>query len=109
MLGEFGMDALREGAARQAALLDWTVETGFRAGLAGMVVYAFTDDWYKDGRQIEEWQFGLTTRERALRPAFATVQAAFRVAPYFPPRRQPRVSTITSSHASPMVMGGKRK
>lgn len=98
VLGEFGMDALREGEARQAALLGWTIEHGFRAGLAGMIAYSFTDEWFKDGCHIDDWQFGLTTRERRPRPGFAVVQQAYQVAPYFPPRREPLVSVVVASY-----------
>ncbi len=98
LLGEFGMDARREGAERQARLLDWTIESGFRAGLAGMIAYTFTDEWFKDGQPITDWEFGLTTRERVPRPAFATVQAAYRVAPYFPARSEPLVSVVVASY-----------
>lgn len=98
VLGEFGMDARTEGATRQAALLDATIEVGFRSGLAGMIAYTFTDEWFKEGRRIEDWHFGLTTRERTPRPAFATVQAAFQVAPYFPLRHQPKVSVVVASY-----------
>lgn len=98
VLGECGLDALREGEARQAAILDWTIKTGFRAGVAGLIVYAFTDEWYKEDQHIEDWRFGLTTQARARRPAFATVQAAFALAPYFPLRRQPMVSVVVACH-----------
>ena len=98
VLGEFGMDALREGEARQAALLGWTIEEGSRAGLAGMIAYSFTDEWFKDGCHIDDWQFGLTTRERRPRPAFEVVQRAYQIAPYFPPRREPFVSVVVACY-----------
>ena len=97
VLGEFGMDALREGEARQATLARWTIESAFRGGVAGVIAYCFTDDWFKDGRQVEDWQFGLTTRARVPRPAFAAVQQAYRLAPRFPLRIQPRVSVVVAS------------
>ncbi len=98
VLGEFGMDALREGEPRQAELLGSTIEQAFRSGLAGVIAYSFTDEWFKDGRMVTDWQFGLTTAGRRPRPSLAAVQQAFRAAPYFPPRRQPRVSVVVASY-----------
>jgi glycosyltransferase involved in cell wall biosynthesis len=97
LLGEMGIDSLREGEARQAEMLAWQLEAGFRGGLAGAVVFSFTDDWWREGRQIEDWQMGLTTRERRPKRAFHTVQEAFAAAPYFPLPRQPKVSVVVAS------------
>ncbi len=98
MLGEFGMDSLREGEARQAEFLGWQIEGAFCGGLAGVVVFAFTDDWWRGGRQVEDWQMGLTTRDRQPKPAFGTVQKMFRAAPYFPLPHVPRVSVVVASY-----------
>src|SRR5208337_3570465 len=83
LLGEFGIDSLREGEARQAEILAWQIESAFRGGLAGAVVFTFTDDWWRGGRQIEDWKMGLATRERQPKESFAAVQKAFAEAPYF--------------------------
>jgi O-antigen biosynthesis protein len=98
LLAEFGMDSLREGPARQAEFLSLQIESGFRGGAAGAVVFSFTDDWFRGGLQITDWAFGLTTRERQPREAFRAVQEAFRVAPYFPLPRQPKVSVVVASY-----------
>src|SRR5690349_6668183 len=74
VLGEFGIDSLREGEARKCEILQWQIEDAFRAGLAGAVVYSFTDDWWKDGRQIDDWQMGVTTVSREPKDSFRTVQ-----------------------------------
>jgi GT2 family glycosyltransferase len=98
LLGEFGMDSLREGEACQGELLEWQVEGAFRGGLAGAVVFTFTDDWWRGGRQIEDWKMGLTTRDRQPKAAFGIVQEMFRAAPYFPLRRSPKVSVVVASY-----------
>jgi len=98
MLGEFGIDTLREGDERQAEILGWKIESAFRAGCAGTVVYAFTDDWFKDGRQVEDWRFGLTDADRVPKPAFAMVKRRFETAPYFPLPQTPRVSVVVASY-----------
>ncbi len=98
VLGEFGLDSLREGEARQAETLAWQVESAFRTGLAGTVLFSYTDDWFRDGRQIEDWAFGLTTRDRRPKKSFAAVQQCYRIAPYFPLARQPKVSIVVASY-----------
>ena len=39
VLGEFGIDSLREGEARQGEILEWQIQSAFRGGLAGAVKY----------------------------------------------------------------------
>jgi glycosyltransferase involved in cell wall biosynthesis len=97
LLGEFGMDSIREGEARKCEFLKWQVETAFRGGLAGVVVFGFTDDWHTDGRQIQDWAFGITTRDRTPKPSAAALREAFQAAPYFALPRSPRVSVVVAS------------
>lgn len=98
LLGEVGIDSKGEGVEHQAEILTWQVEAAFRGGVAGMVLYSYTDDWFKENRQIEEWAFGLTTRTREPKPAFARVQQQFAIAPYFPLPPAPRVSVVVASY-----------
>lgn len=100
LLGEFGIDSLREGEARKSELLAWSIEGAFRAGLAGTVVFSFTDDWWRGGAQITDWQMGLTTTDRQRKPAFEVVRAKFAAAPYFPLERRPKVSVVVASYNS---------
>jgi len=98
VLGEFGIDSLREGEGRKCEILQWQIEDAFRAGLAGAIVYSFTDDWWKDGRQIEDWQMGLTTSARQPKDSFRAVQKTLLVAPHFPLPRYPKVSVVVPSY-----------
>lgn len=98
LLGEVGIDSIRQGEARQAEMLSWQIEASFRAGLAGAVVFSFTDDWWRGGSPVEGWAMGLTTRQRQPRPAFSAVQKAFRTAARFPLPRYPRVSVVVASY-----------
>jgi GT2 family glycosyltransferase len=98
LLGECGIDSLREGEAGQAEMLGWQIEEAFRGGLAGMVVFTFTDDWWRGGQRVEDWQMGLTTRDRQPKAAFQTVQTMFRAAPAFPLPRWPKVSVVVASY-----------
>lgn len=98
LLGEFGMDSMREGQEAQAQFLEWQIQTAFRTGLAGVVTFSFTDDWFTGGYQIENWAFGLTDAKRQPKPAYATVKQAYETAPYFPLPYQPKVSVVVASY-----------
>ena len=98
VLGEFGIDSLREGEERQAEILSWKLELTYRAGAAGAIVFSYTDDWFKGGRQIDDWAFGLTTRERLPKRAFAVARDLFETAPHFPLARVPMVSVVVASY-----------
>jgi O-antigen biosynthesis protein len=98
VLGEFGLDSLREGEARKCEMLSWQIEDAFRAGLAGTVVFAYTDEWFRDGRLIEDWKMGLVTSDRRPKDSFRAVQKQFQSAPYYPLARYPKVSVVVASY-----------
>ena len=98
VLGEFGMDSLREGESLKSETLAWQIELAFRGGLAGAVVFSFTDDWHRGGEQITDWQMGLTTVARERKASFTVVQKMFRAAPRFPLPRTPKVSVVVASY-----------
>lgn len=98
VLGEFGIDSTREGEAAKCEMLSWQIELAFRGGLAGAVVFSFTDDWHRGGEPIQDWQLGLTTVTREAKDSFAAVQKAFRAAPRFPLARKPKVSVVVASY-----------
>ncbi len=98
VLGEFGIDSLREGEPQKCEILTWQIETAFRSGLAGTVVFSYTDDWWRGGQQVEDWKMGLTTRDRQRKDSFRAVQKMFRLAPYFPLERHPRISVIVACY-----------
>ena len=98
LLGELGMDSLREGEARKSAFLEWQVETAFRAGLAGAVVFSFTDDWWRGGEQVEGWGMGVTTRDRQPKESFFAVRKGFAATPRFPLLQAPRVSVVVAAY-----------
>lgn len=105
VLGEFGVDSLREGEPAKCEMLAWQIEFAFRAGLAGTVVFSFTDDWHRGGQQITDWQMGLTTATRERKPSFETVQKMFCAAPRFPLARKPKVSVVVASYNADRTLG----
>ena len=98
LLGEFGIDSLREGEAQKCEMLSWQIEDAFRAGLAGTVVFTFTDEWYKDNRVVEGWEMGLVSHDRWPKESFAAVKKMFRAAPHFPLNSYPKVSVVVASY-----------
>lgn len=98
VIGEIGIDTIREGMEAQAEILSWQVEAAYRAGTAGVILFSFTDDWHKDGINVEDWAFGLTTAGREPKPAFDAVRRQFALAPRFELGRYPRVSVVVASY-----------
>jgi glycosyltransferase involved in cell wall biosynthesis len=98
VLAEFGIDSMREGEDAKAQILSGHIELAFREGLAGTFIFSFTDDWHTGGHQIENWFFGLTTRDRQPRPSFHAVAEQYRRAPYFPLPQYPKVSVVVASY-----------
>lgn len=102
LLGEFGMDTIRHREDEQADMLGWHIESVVRGGLAGTIIYAWTDEWFRGGQEITDWAFGLVTRERQPKKAYATVKKLFAgnqpLAERVPLGRYPRVSVIVCSY-----------
>lgn len=98
VLGEFGIDSLREGEPAKCEMLAWQIELAFRSGLAGAIVFSFTDDWHRGGQAVADWKMGLTTATREKKPSFEVVQKMFVAAPRFPLARAPKVSVVVASY-----------
>jgi O-antigen biosynthesis protein len=98
LLAEVGLDSRRNGEVAQAAALDWQVRTAFAAGCAGAFVFAWTDEWHRGGFDIDDWDFGLTARDRQPKPALSAVRDAFTEVPFGRNLPWPRVSVVVCSH-----------
>lgn len=98
VMAEIGLDSRRNGLEVQAEKLDWQLRTAFSAGCAGAFVFAWTDEWYRGGFDIEDWDFGLTTRAREPKPALAAVARAFADVPFPPDLPWPKVSVVVCSY-----------
>jgi GT2 family glycosyltransferase len=98
LMAELGLDSRRNGRAEQAETLGWQIRSAFAAGCAGTFVYAWTDEWHRGGFEIEDWDFGLTDRDRKPKPALQAVSAAFAEVPFRPRAGAPVVSVVVCSH-----------
>jgi glycosyltransferase involved in cell wall biosynthesis len=98
LLGEYGIDTMREGEAEQATLLRTHVRQVFRRGLAGSFIFAYTDDWFTGGYQIDDWAFGVTHRDRSEKPSAIALRQVWNKAPHGEPVELPRVSVVVCSY-----------
>ena len=98
LMTELGLDSLRNGEEAQSSSIAWQVRSAFASGCAGAFVYAWTDEWYRGGAEVDDWAFGLTRRDRSPKPALAAVQRAFRDVPFGPDSRWPRISVVVCSY-----------
>lgn len=98
LMAEVGLDSRRNGEENQARVLDWQLRTIFAAGCAGVFVYAWTDEWHRGGYAIEDWDFGLTRRNRAPKPALGTVRDAFEQLPFRADVLWPRISVVVCAY-----------
>ena len=98
VMAEIGLDSRRNGEEKQAAVLQWQVKTIFEKGCAGMFVFAWTDEWWRGGSDIEDWDFGVVTREREHKPALTAVSKAFEAVPVCIKADFPFISVIVCSY-----------
>lgn len=105
VITEIGLDSMRNGEQKQAEALAWQLEAAFQGGCAGAFVFSWTDEWSRGGHEIEDWDFGLTRRDRTPKPALEAVQKAFANAPH--PREQdwPRISVVVCSYNGSQTIG----
>lgn len=107
LLGEYGIDSIRNGEEEQAELLAMHLEEVFRAGLAGTCVFSYTDDWFTGGHPITDWAFGLVDRERQPKKAFARVAEVYKAPSPLPPLpRYPKVSVVICTYNGSKTLDG---
>ena len=98
VLAEIGLDSRRNGELAQAESLAWQVRSGFTQGCAGTFAFAWTDEWHRGGFDIEDWDFGLTTRDRRPKPALDALRRTYAQVPFPTDTAWPRVSVVVCSY-----------
>ncbi len=98
IMSEIGLDSRRNGEEEQARMLDWQVRSAFASGCAGAFVYAWTDEWHRAGADVDDWDFGLTRRDRSPKPALAAVRTAFAEVPFPPDQPWPHISVVVCTY-----------
>ncbi|HYH16608.1 MAG TPA: glycosyltransferase, partial [Flavisolibacter sp.] len=98
VLAEIGLDSLRNGVDKQADVLRWQMETIYGNGCAGMFVFAWTDQWWRGGFEIDDWDFGLVDRQRQPKKALYKVSDALRSVPISQAIDLPFISVVVCSY-----------
>lgn len=98
ILGEYGIDTIREGDVEQAAMLSRHVRQVFRHGLAGSFIFAYTDEWFTGGHLIEDWAFGVTQRDRTEKVSAKALQKVWANVPPPGSGDDPKVSVVVCSY-----------
>lgn len=100
VLSEHGVDSRSVGDDEQARRLRDQVRCAIQHGAAGNIVFAYTDDWFTGGHQIEDWCFGVTRRDRTEKPAAAAVRHVWSdaAADILPECDPPSVSVVVCSY-----------
>jgi GT2 family glycosyltransferase len=97
LMAEIGLDSRRNGEDGQARSLAWQLQCSYESGCTGAFVFAWTDEWHRGGLEIEDWDFGVTTRARDPKPALEAVSRAFAQAPIVR-TDWPRISVVVCTH-----------
>jgi len=100
LLAEAGVDSIRESEQGQAELTAMHLRAAFEEGACGAVAFAWTDEWWRGGHDVEDWSFGLVDRQRQPKPATAAVSDVFKTAPFSEEARRtwPRVSIVVCAY-----------
>lgn len=98
ILGELGMDTLRQGDIAQADFLSGHVREALLMGLAGAFIFSWTDDWHTGGHTIENWAFGITDAQRAPKASYHALREVFELPVTDLLPQTPRVSVIVCSY-----------
>ena len=102
VLGEFGMDTVRHSQDEQAEMLGWHIESVAKCGLAGTVLFSWTDEWFTGGQEVSDWAFGIVTRDRQPKKSFYTLREKFgqddSTLPHRALAEAPSVSVIVCSY-----------
>jgi len=98
VMAEIGLDTLRNGDDAQARTLEWQARTIFAGGCAGLFVFSWADEWFRGGNEIEDWKFGITTRDRTPKPALEVVKQVFQHVPFHADDSWPFVSVVICSY-----------
>ena len=98
VMAEIGLDSRRNGEEAQAWSLYWQVRAAFAAGCAGTFVFSWTDEWYRGGHDVDDWDFGLVNRHRQPKAALSTVGEAYAEVPFPRDCAWPRISVVVCSY-----------
>jgi len=97
LMGEIGLDCIRNGEEKQSEVLNWQIKLVFEMGCAGLSVFSWTDEWFRGGEEVYDWAFGLTDKMRHPKPALEVVRKAFHHVPIKVNKEWPFFSVVICS------------
>ena len=110
LISEFGMDTIHHTEEEQAELLHWHVQSVVRCGLAGSMVFAWTDEWFTGGHEITDWSFGVVRRDRSKKPAYEQLRSLWSgdepMTHKVPLSSYPKVSVVVCSYNGARTLEG---
>jgi GT2 family glycosyltransferase len=98
IMAEMGLDSRSHGEEAQATALEWQIRSTFARGCAGAFVFAWTDEWYRGGHDIGDWDFGLTGRDRTPKAALTAVRQAYARVPFPSDLPWPSISVVVCTY-----------
>ena len=105
ILTEVGLDSQRHGEETQAESVEWQIRLAFESGCSGAFAFSWTDEWYRGGHDILDWDFGLTRRDRSAKPALQAVSRAMQDAPLPATTEFPKVSVVVCCYNEAQYLG----
>lgn len=105
IMAEIGLDSRRNGEEAQAHSMSWQVRTAFECGCAGAFVFSWTDEWHRGGYEIEDWDFGLTTRDRKPKLALVAMKGCFSKVPFPNDIKWPKISVLLCTYNGSRTIG----
>lgn len=99
VMAELGLDSRRNGEEKQAQTLQWQVQSAFHTGSAGLFIFSWTDEWFRGGHDIQDWDFGMIRRDQSPKAALSSAGEAFREVPFSKKEcAWPRFSVVVCSY-----------
>jgi GT2 family glycosyltransferase len=107
LLAEAGADSIREGPGGQAELTAMQIRAAFAEGACGAIAFAWTDEWWRGGHDVDDWSFGLVDKARRPKPAAAAVAKVFSEAPFSDAEQRtwPKVSVVICAYNAADTLG----
>lgn len=105
VLGEHGFDSLRHGEDEQSTVLGRQFDEVTRRGLAGSIVFSFTDEWFTGGHAVQDWAFGATRSDRTEKPLADQLRSAWGVESPSIESGLPKVSIVVCCYNGSDTLG----
>jgi len=107
ILGEYGIDSIRNGEDGQADLIAMHLDEVYGCGLAGTCVFSYTDEWHTGGHPITDWGVRPGPRGPHAETGRESVERVFAGASPLPPCRASRaVSVVVCTYNGAKTLAG---